>query len=75
MTADHGDASDDLGTSSERAETYDMLKAEAEAQPATTFTDDAVYDATTRLVEALTAQLLNAAHIRTPRPPRRLRLR
>ena len=58
-------------TSADRAEFYGEITTEAKAQPGTTFTDDAVFDATTRLVEVLTAQLLAASHIRATRPKRR----
>jgi hypothetical protein len=64
--------SDDLGPSAERAAIYVEVAVEAESSPATTFTDDAVYAATTRLVEVLTARLLAAAHIREARPKRQL---
>lgn len=64
--------SDDLGTSAERAAFYGEIAVEAEASPPTTFTDDAVFAATTRLVDVLTARLLAAAHIREARPKRQL---
>jgi len=64
--------SDDLGSSAERAAFYEEVAVEAEASPATTFTDDAVYAATSRLVDVLTARLLAAAHIREGRPKRQV---
>lgn len=67
--------SNDLGTSVERAEFYDQAAAEAEAQGATTFTDDSVFEATGRLVEVLTAKLREASHVRNGRPVKRRRIR
>ena len=64
-----------LGGSAERADFYDEVMAEAKGQPATTFTDDVVYEATTQLIETLTAQLLAASHVRGARPKRRGRHR
>jgi len=56
--------SDDLGTSSERAEVYRLLAEEADDSEPTTFTSDEVYAAASRLHEALGRQLRNVDVIR-----------
>jgi hypothetical protein len=59
--------SDDLGTSSERAEVYGLLADEADGSEPTTFTSDEVYVAACLLHDALGRQIRNADVIRGPR--------
>lgn len=54
----------DLDQVTERAALYGDVADDADAEPSTTFTDDAVYAAATRAVDALTGKLIAARVIR-----------
>lgn len=47
---------------------YDAMAVDAEGDEATTFTNDHLFEAATRLVNALAAKLAAAEHIRGSRP-------
>jgi len=57
----------DLGGSAERAAFYREAAAEAKGKDATTFSDEAVYEALSACVEVFTRKLLEASHIRSER--------
>lgn len=65
--SDHGDGPG--ATAAELAGIYDAMTTVVESDEPTTFTDDVLFAAATRLVRALTTKLAAAEHIRGGRPP------